>query len=361
MRLPVGTPPLVISAVLGLSLLTGCPSRESVGVGSLSILGAGVVNSPSNKSLRFDILKFGLDRFCEEMRKGGAPLKLADDQPVIGRFFASACQAQVIEQGDRQSFVVQFEGRGYAYSQPTGRLGFNLRGLVEYAADFQLEGEAMYVYFRPRLVDATAFQTLMVESQLAQTAMQAVAINPDEFGKRVVDGQLKRGFTVIRWSEKGETEFGMGIIAKGERPFRPFDVKTEDKLVVANDRTEVHSGQQDFIGAFTVPEDDQAFYLTLATDGAPLVDVLLVPKVVGDGLVDSYVKNRGPVSIPGGARLDESVPQGTLFQRFVNVPPGEYYLVLDNSDRAGHSAPPSGKFDDRAAKVDYLVLRGDKP
>jgi hypothetical protein len=361
MRLPVGSPPLVLSAALGLCLLTGCPSRESVGTGSLSILGAGVVNNPENKSLRFDILKFGLGRFCDEMRKGGTPLKLADDQPVIGRFFASACQSQVVEEENRQSFVVQFEGRGFAYSQPTGRLGFTLRGLVEYAADFQLHGDALYVYFRPRLVDATAFQTLMVESQLAQSAMQVAAINPDEFGKRVVDGQLKRGFTVIRWSEKGETEFGMGIIPKGERPFRPFDVKTEDKLVVANDRTEVHAGQQDFVGAFSVPDDDQAFYLTLTTDGAPLVDVLLVPKVIGDGLVDAYVKNRGPVSIPGGALLNESVPQGQLFQRFVNVPPGEYYLVLDNTDRAGHSAPKTGQFDDRAAKVDYLVLRGDRP
>ena len=35
--------------------------------------------------------------------------------------------------------------------------------------------------------------------------------------------------------------------------------------------------------------------------------------------------------------------------------------VVDNTDRAGHSAPPTGMFDDRAAKVDYLVLRGDKP
>lgn len=328
---------------------------------SLSVLGPGVVNNPENKSLRFDILKFGLDRFCDELRQGGAPLKLADDQPVIGRFFASACQSQIIEQADRQSFVVQFEGRGFAYSQPTGRVGFTLRALVEYAADFQLHDEAMYVYFRPRLVDAAAFKLLMVESQLAQTALQVAAVNPDEFGRRVVDSQLKRGFTVIRWSEKGETEFGMGIIPKGERPFHPFEVKTPDKFVIANDRTEVHAGQQDIIGAFSVPDDGQAFYLTITNDGAPLVDVLLVPKVVGDGILDTYVKTPGAVSIAGGALLNESVPQGTLFQRYINVPKGEYYLVVDNSDRAGHSAPPTGKLDDRAAKVDYLVLRGERP
>jgi hypothetical protein len=339
--------------------LLGCPSRE--GTGALSVLGSGVINNPSNKSLRFDLLKFGLDRFCEEMRHGGAPLKLADDQPVIGRFFASGCQSQVIDEDQRQSFVVQFEGRGYAWSHPTGRLGFNLRGLVEYAADFQLEGEALYVYFRPRLVDATSFETLMIESKVAQTAMQVAAFDANEFGKRVVDSQLKRGFTVIRYSEKGETEFGMGVVAKGARPFRPFDVRTEDKVVIANDRTEVHAGQQDFVGAFQIEEEDQAFYLTATVDGAPSVDVLIVPKANGDQLIRSYVTTPGAVAIPGGALLDESALQNSVWKRFVNVPPGEYYLVLDNSDRAGRSAPASGRFDDRAAKVDYLVLRGEKP
>jgi hypothetical protein len=280
---------------------------------------------------------------------------------VIGRFFASACQSQVIDEENRQSFVVQFEGRGYAWSNPTGRLGFGLRGLVEYAADFQLHGDAMYVYFRPRLVDATAFQTLMVESKVAQTAMQVAAFSPDEFGKGVVDHQLRRGFTVIRWSDRGETEFGLGIIGKGERPFRPFDVKTEDKVVVANDRTEVHAGQQDFIGAFQIEDDDQAFYLTLTVDGAPAVDVLLLPKTSGDPLVAQYVQQPGAASVTAGALINEPVTQGSLFKRFVNAPPGEYYLLIDNSDRAGRSAPPKAAFDDRAAKVDYLVLRGDKP
>jgi len=191
--------------------------------------------------------------------------------------------------------------------------------------------------------------------------MQVASFNADEFGKRVVDGQLKRGFTVIRWSEKGETEFGMGIVPKGARPFRPFDVQTEDKIVLANDRTEVHAGQQDFVGAFKVEEEDQALYLTLSIDGAPSVDALVVPKPIGDQLISAYIQKPGGVSVPGGALLDESPAQGTLWKRFLNVAPGEYYLLLDNSDRAGRSAPASGNFDDRAVKVDYLVLRGEKP
>ena len=43
-------------------------------------------------------------------------------------------------------------------------------GSVEYAADFQQRGDAMYIYFRPRSVAGIAFRTLMIESALAQIA-----------------------------------------------------------------------------------------------------------------------------------------------------------------------------------------------
>ena len=44
---------LVAIALLGTS---GCPSKETLGVASMSVLGPGVINNPKNKSLRFDIL-----------------------------------------------------------------------------------------------------------------------------------------------------------------------------------------------------------------------------------------------------------------------------------------------------------------
>ena len=83
-----------------------------MGDSSLRVLGAGVVNDPANKSLRFDMLKFGLDRFCDEMMKAGAPLKLSDQEPVLGRFFAESCQSQVLDEEARKSFVVQYTGKG---------------------------------------------------------------------------------------------------------------------------------------------------------------------------------------------------------------------------------------------------------
>jgi hypothetical protein len=267
-------------------VLTGCPSRESIGTTSLSVLGSGVVNDPQNKSLRFDMLKFGLDSFCHEMLKGGAPLKMADDEPVLGRFFAAGCQSQILDEELRKSFIVQYQGKGYGFGGPVGRVGFEAAGLIEYAPDFQLHDGAMYVYFRPRLVDTSKFQLLLVESELAQTAAAALGVSPDAFGKKIVDSQLRRGFTVVRYGSSGETEFGMGIIPPGEKPFHPFHVETEDKRVLVNERTEVHGGQQDYVGAFDVEDSGQALYLTLSVDGAPSIDALVVAEAEGNALVD---------------------------------------------------------------------------
>ncbi len=343
-----------------LALLTGCPSRDSIGTSSMSILGAGVVNDPANKSLRFDMLKFGLESFCHEMTKRGAPLKLADDEPVLGRFFAGACQTQVLDEEQRKSFIVQYQGKGYAWGGPFGRVGFEAAGLIEYAPDFQLKDGAMYVYFRPRLVDTSKFQLLSVESQVAQSVVGAMGINPETLGKKIVDSQLRRGFTVVRLSSSGETEFGMGIIPVGERPFHPYQVETEDKRVVVNERTEIHTGQQDYVGAFDVEGTGQALYLTLSVDGAASIDALIVPEAEGNALVDSYVRTPGPKSVTGRPLLDEPVPQGQGFKRFVAVPPGRYYLLLDHSDRTGHGPAPDTKAD-HAAKIDYLLLLGDAP
>jgi hypothetical protein len=355
------TPRVLLLTLVSAAALLGCPSRESVGTSSMSVLGAGVVNDPENRSLRFDMLKFGLESFCAEMLKGGAPLKLADDQPVAGRFFAQSCQSQILDEDTRKSFIVQYQGKGYAWANPLGRVGFTAAGLIEYAPDFQRHEDALYVYFRPRLVDATAFKVELVESATAQTTMSALGVNPEELGKRIVDGQLRRGFTVIRYSSRGETEFGMGVIALGEHPFRPFDVRTEDKRVILNERTEVHQAQQDYVGAFEVEDDDQALFLTLTVDGAPAVDALLLPESTGAPLVDQYLKTPGPIAIPEPVLMNEVVATGDFFRRFVPVPKGRYFLVIDNSDKAGRTQSQFAAHDDRAAKVDYLVMVGEAP
>ncbi|MCA9599954.1 MAG: hypothetical protein KC776_41905 [Myxococcales bacterium] len=353
--------PLALALCLLALSLSGCPSKESLGSNAMGVLGPGVINNPKNKSLRFDILKFGLDRFCFEMTRRGAPLKLSDDQPVLGRFFADSCNQTILDDDTRKSLVVQYSGKGYGWTNLSGRIGFTASGLIEYAPDFQVDDDgAMYIYFRPRKVSASSFATTLVESSFARGGMAMTGINPDQLGRQIVDGQLQRGFTVIRYNDKGETDFGLGYIPKGQKPFKPFYIKSE-RVTLANDRTEVHSGQQDFIGGFEVTESGQALYMTMSLDGAPAVDVFLVAKNLGDQMIEQYVKNPGPALLPGPPNLDEQLSAGQPWKRYVAVPKGLYYLVVDHSDKVGRSAPPAQVGDDRAAKVDYVVQIDDAP
>lgn len=341
--------------------LGACGSRESMGDGSLRVLGAGVVNDPANKSLRFDMLKFGLDRFCEEMLKTGAALKLSDQEPVLGRFFAESCQSQVLDDESRKSFVVQYTGKGYAWTNVTGKLGFTSRGLVEYAPDFQLSDGALYVYFRPKSVDAAAFQLVSLDSAVAQAGIAAAAgsLSPDEIGRHVLDSQLRRGFTVIRYGSDGRTDFGLGFIPKGQKPYKPFEITTA-KQVLVNERTEVHVQGQDFVGPLNVADGDSALFVTLEVDGADNVDYQVVPKALGDAMLDHYVRTPGPCPFMGPPAFDATAPRSARTQQPVPLPVGQYYLVLDNSSLLGRSQPPAGAAADNAARVDYAVMLGPR-
>lgn len=351
---------MVLSLAGLLGALLGCGGREGLGVGAINVLSQGVINDPGNKSLRFDLLKFGLDEFCSEMQRRGVALKLRDGDPNIGRFFATSCQSQLIDEQSRQTIVVRYSGRGYGWTNVTQRVGFETQGLIEFAPDFQMHGDAMYIYFRPRNVDSTTFKTTLVESQLANTGIILTGVQPDQVGQNLVQSQLRRGFTVVRHSERGEVDFGLGVIALGQRPFRPFQVLASRRITLDNDRTEVHSGQQDYIGGFSVDQDDKALYLTMTLEGAPAVDVLLLPKPVGDTLLRQYTTTRGP-AVPGISAFGAVVQSGVPLRQYMPVPRGTYYLLLDHSSAVGQAAPPTTALDDRAARVDYLVQVGDRP
>lgn len=339
------------------SLAHACGNREALGVSAMSVVSAGVTNDPANKSLRFDLLSYGMDRFCVEMLRRGAPLKLADHEPVLGRFFAEACSAQVIDNADRQSLVVRYSGKGYAWTNLTGRLGFASTGLVEYAADFQLHDAGMYIYFRPRSVGQATFQTLLIESDLARAGLGISGVDPGAVGKDIVERQLARGFTVIRDSTRGEVHYAAGLIPVGQRPFEPYRIVESSKLTLDNDRTEIHPGQQDFVGGVHVGESEQRLSLSLALDGAPAVDVFVVPELDGQAMIQSYVTRAGGAPLPRAPLLDTELRAAQPSSPFIDVPAGNYFLVLDHSASAGRSAPAAGQ---QAAKIDYLVQLGER-
>ena len=333
-------------------LLAACGNQESLGVSALSVVSAGVVNDPANKSLRFDLLKFGLERFCVEMQRRGAPLKLSDSEPVVGRFFADSCQARVIDEERRQSVIVSYSGTGYGWTNLTGRLGFSSSGSVEYAADFQQQAGAMYIYFRPRSVAGIAFRMLMIESAIAQIGIGVAGVDANAIGQDIVRRQIERGFTVIRHSSQGDAEFCPGLVPLGQQPFRPFQVVHSHKLTLDDDRTEVHSGQQDIVGGLHVPGRDQKLSLNLSLDGVAAVDVLIVPETAGLALLRGYVNQAGPARLLAAPLADAELRAGQPLRVELNVQPGDYYLVLDHSAGIGRTNPPPG---DQAAKIDYLV------
>src|SRR5690606_10175931 len=156
--------------------------------------------------------------------------------PVAGRFFAASCQHQILDAEQRKSLVVQYSGTGYGWTNLSGRIGFEASGLVEYAPDFQVHEGAMYIYFRPQDIDASKFETLMVESALARSGLAIARVDADEVGTRIVHGQLKRGFTVIRYGSSGETDFSMGLIPPGQRPDKSFLVASTITVYYVNTR-----------------------------------------------------------------------------------------------------------------------------
>jgi hypothetical protein len=344
-------------AVVFALVLAGC-GRERFGSGAIGILNEGVINDPSNKSLRFDLLKFGLEQFCLEMQRRGLALKMRDGDPNIGRFSAASCQSQILDEPNRQSILIRYSGRGFAWTNVTQRIGFESQGLIEYSPDFRMQGDAMYIYFRPRNVDAATFRTTLVESDIARTGITLTGVRPDDIGKQILDAQLKRGFTVVRYSERGETEIGMGLVPLGQHPFRPYQVQKTERVTLDNDRTEVHAGQQDFIGSIVVSEDEQALFITATVDGSPAVDLLLLPQQQADVLLSSYTTVKGPTA-PPSAPFAAVVQAGQTLRQYIPLPKGTYTLLLDHSSAVGSVAPPPIALDDRAARLDYLIQVGE--
>jgi hypothetical protein len=318
----------------------------------------GVVNDPHNLSLRRSILAYGTKEMCREVQKRSVPLRIGGEGPAIGRFFVTTCFSQELES---KNLLVQFGGYGYGWSNVTRRLGFDAGGAVEYEHDFQVQDGAMYVYFRPRATSAAQFTPRAIEQPLAGAlaSLPGGQATASSFGEAIMKSEIARGFTVIRRND-GAIEYAPGLLEKGREPDVPFKGRTAGRSILANERTEVHTGQRDYAGPFQVDEG-QALYLTASIDGAPGVDVIVVPRGLGEQWLQAYTREAAPPAIPGPPVLDDALAAGLIYRRAVPAQKGEYYVVFDNTATAGRTPPAGSAIADRAALVSYAVEVGDAP
>jgi|GEM_PF-224046 len=344
---------LLVGLTLALSL-GGCSGCVQGGQASIGVM-PGVMNDPGNRSLRRAILRFGLEEFCKELTHRGAPLRMRDEDPVIGRFYARSCNHHELESGD---VFVQIEGIGYGWTNASLRVAFTASAAIQYNQDFLMDGSTMYAYFRTRMVASKETKVTMMEQGGAVGAVISPIANAA--APQVLESQLQRGFTVIRDSN-GSVDFSVGMVEKGQRPVKPYEVRDGDHVTMMNERTEVRGNQLDFLGPFHVDDNDGALFLTMSIDGTTAVDVMVVDKGMGDQWLDLFVKAPGVPQPPMPPLMTDVVPKGTQWQKTVPVRRGHYYVVLDNSSVIGSATPPAVGTVPPAALVNVVVQVGEAP
>jgi hypothetical protein len=308
------------------------------------------INDPSNRTLRRDIMKLGLRRFCDEMTSRSAPLRLAEGAPVTGRFFPQRCQESFLDNGD---LLVSFDGIGYAFTPLSRKVSFTSAATVRYDQDFRCADDgSVYAYFDPRSVTPPDFHVLQIEMPGASLVQGWIGPYADNFGRQMASGQIGRGFTFIQFDDGG-SDFDLGHLTLGRRPLHPFSVHGNERVTVESLTTQVASGERDFIGPVRIDRPGRAIYTTMDLAGEPQVAVMLIPKPQGDAALGGYI-NVGPVGpLPVPPMTSDVVRLGLHYQRAVPVAPGMYYVVID--DTVGPSSAAS------AAIINYSIQIGDAP
>lgn len=348
------------AALLAVFAMTwvGCPCTDSV-----------INESPW---LRWQIFAhFGAEKVCGEMTKRGAllqvPVPVPGFPPAVGRFYPQSCQSTLND--DQKTLSIWMSGNGYAWTPVTQKMSFECQVSIEYKPDFHKDGDTVMVWFDvARPPPNPQFRVAFVEQPVTNAALKLYSVNwfAMSLAQSFVQAQLARGFTVIHES-RGD-DFSLGRLAIGQRPLHPYDVKGNDRFTVANETTEVHGLQQDFLGPFDIDADDRALFVKMQVSG-PALDVFVVSRDVGQAWRMQYQTVSPPPPPPPGSPIlqQAQTPPAGLFEGWVPLARGSYYLVLDNSTSAGW-ARPAGKlptpFDPtlaQSALVSYLVQVGDRP
>ncbi len=323
-----------------------------------SLLRSAVNDSPGLRWWLFS--NFGAQKVCPKVLASGAPLRLVPTGPIIGRFFPNRCVQSVDD--TRQTLTLQLGGTGFAWTPLAGRVGYAADAVVEYRMDFRMtDDDALYVWAVPTGGGtAPSFRLGAVENPVVNWAAHGPAgYLASTFGSQILTSHLGQGFTVIR-DDSGD-EFALGRIEPPARPPKPFALSGDDRIGLANETSELHTGQIDVAGPLVVADDEQALYFRFRVTG-PSVDALLYPQSVIDpwreGLQTGAVLQAPPATpiktwvLVGGAEQSDQVP----------LPPGPYVLIFDHSNRIGQVQPPFallGALGAASSQVSYAVELGE--
>jgi hypothetical protein len=296
---------------------------------------AGILNN--NPDLRWFVFsRFGASRVCPEMLKTSVSIHLEDRAPGVGRFFPMTCNATVDQA--RRVMVVTMGGTGYGYLPPAKRIGFSVTASVEYRPDFVVAGDDVYVHARVnRILDGPHFQTGYIENPVLDLMGNLPPFGnlANVLGNQAVTRTLTQGFTVVH-GDRGD-DFALGLLFPPERPAHPFTVHSRERFTLANETTDVQPTQLDFLGPFEVTKPGQALFFSTTVQGPP-VTLAVVTKQTGDAWRDNYQTGRlGPP--PGPVLESVSVQPGPVDTRRFNLPPGFYYVVIDNAVAGAQGGP----------------------
>ncbi len=333
---------------------------------ALGSVGCPCLKGPINASpaLRWWLFSnFGASKICPEMVKRGVGLHLQDRGPAVGRFFPTGCSVDIDNQN--QLVTVNFTGTGYAYTVASRRIGFQCTASVQYRADFYLGDDAMYVWGKVnRIVNGPRFELGYVENPVADVATSVTPLGAlaNGFGNQIVAGELTRGFTVLQ-DDNDSKSFALGILLPPQKPQSPYDTSSDNRYTFANETVEVQGNQRDFLGPFDVVEQTQQLVMKMYLQGPP-VDVMVVTKPTGDMWREAYQLGRPMGPPPGPVLAGAPLYPGQQAQVAYTLPPGSYYVVIDNSAYAGAVAPPTSILDplgaNSVARISYVAQLADR-
>ena len=158
------------------------------------------------------------------------------------------------------------------------------------------------------------------------------------FGQQIVSGQLSNGFTVVR-TDQGDA-FAMGILTPPDRPKGPMTIEDDERYVFANETTEVHVSQVDFLGPFVITDADRKLFLRSRLQG-PTLDVFVMSRKAADTWREQLQRG-APLGPPPSPAIETFAIQPGEQSRPIRLPEGSFVLVVDNSNAAGPTNVPVG-------------------